>query len=84
MKAAASLDLSFYGGTRAFVHLPEADAQLQPSGADDLAYLQFTPAHYMSAGPVSWTAITVTTMPPERFYQKKGGCLKMTKMIQTA
>jgi hypothetical protein len=39
MKAAASLDLSFYGGTRAFVHLPEADAQLQPSGADDLAYL---------------------------------------------
>ena len=42
MKAAASLDLSFYGGTRAFVHLPEAETQLQPSGSDDLAYLQFT------------------------------------------
>ncbi|MBT8363228.1 MAG: AMP-binding protein, partial [Deltaproteobacteria bacterium] len=42
MKAAASLDLSFYGGSRAFVHLPEEDLQLRPSGADDLAYLQFT------------------------------------------
>ena len=73
MKAAASLDLSFYGGTRAFVHLPEADAQLQPSEADGLAYLQFTSAHYMSVGPVSWMAITVTTMPPGGFYQKKDG-----------
>jgi fatty-acyl-CoA synthase len=73
MKAAASLDLSFYGGTRAFVHLPEADAQLQPSGADDLAYLQFTSALYMSADPVSWTATTGTTMPPEKFYQKMDG-----------
>jgi fatty-acyl-CoA synthase len=42
MKAAASLDLSFYGGTKAFVHLPEEDVQLHQSGADDLAYLQFT------------------------------------------
>jgi len=42
MKAAASLDLSFYGGTKAFVHLPEEDVQLYQSGADDLAYLQFT------------------------------------------
>jgi len=42
MKAAASLNLSFYGGTKAFVHLPEEDVQLQQSGADDLAYLQFT------------------------------------------
>jgi fatty-acyl-CoA synthase len=42
MKAAASLDLSFYGGSRAFVHLPEADDPLRPSGADDVAYLQFT------------------------------------------
>jgi fatty-acyl-CoA synthase len=42
MKAAASLDLSFYGGTKAFVHLPEEDVQLHQSGADDPAYLQFT------------------------------------------
>ena len=42
MKAAASLDLSFYGGTRAFVHLPESDVPLKPSGEGDLAYLQFT------------------------------------------
>jgi fatty-acyl-CoA synthase len=42
MKAAASLNLSFYGGTKAFVHLPEEDVQLHQSGADDLAYLQFT------------------------------------------
>ena len=42
MKAAASLDLSFYGGTRAFIHLPEENVRLDPSGADDLAYLQFT------------------------------------------
>jgi fatty-acyl-CoA synthase len=42
MKAAASLDLSFYGGTKAFVHLPEEDVQLHQSGTDDLAYLQFT------------------------------------------
>ena len=42
MKAAASLDLSFYGGTRAFVHLPEVDAQLKPAGGDDLAYFQLT------------------------------------------
>ena len=42
MKAAASLDLSFYGGTRAFIHLPEEEVQLQPSGSDELAYLQFT------------------------------------------
>ena len=37
MKAAAGLDLSFYGSTRAFIHLPEVDAPLQPLGADDLA-----------------------------------------------
>ena len=42
IKAAASLDLNFYGGTKAFVHLPEEDVQLHQSGADDLAYLQFT------------------------------------------
>lgn len=42
MKAAASLDLSFYGGTKAFVHLPEENVQLHQSGTDDLAYLQFT------------------------------------------
>ena len=42
MKAAASLDLSFYGGTRAFVHLPEEDVPLGSPGADDMAYLQFT------------------------------------------
>ena len=48
MKAAASLDLSFYGGTRAFVHLPEVDAQLKPAGANDLAYLQFTTSGKLS------------------------------------
>ena len=42
MKAAASLDLNFYGGTKAFIHLPEEDVQLHPSGSDELAYLQFT------------------------------------------
>jgi fatty-acyl-CoA synthase len=42
MKAAASLDLSFYGGTQAFIHLPEEEVQLHPSGSDELAYLQFT------------------------------------------
>ena len=42
MKAAASLDLSFYGGTKAFIHLPEEEVQLNPSGTDELAYLQFT------------------------------------------
>jgi len=42
MKAAASLDLSFYGGTKAFIHLPEEEVQLHPSGTDELAYLQFT------------------------------------------
>lgn len=42
MKAAASLDLSFYGGTKAFVHLPEDNVHLHQSDADDLAYLQFT------------------------------------------
>ena len=39
MKAAASLDLSFYGGAKAFVHLPEEDVQLHQPSADDLAYL---------------------------------------------
>ena len=42
MKAAASLDLSFYGGTKAFIHLPEEDVQLSPCGSDELACLQFT------------------------------------------
>ncbi len=42
MKAAAGLDLNFCGGTRAFIHLPEEDVQLHPSGSDELAYLQFT------------------------------------------
>ena len=42
MKAAASLDLSFYGGTRAFIHLPEEEVPLHPSGSGELAYLQFT------------------------------------------
>jgi len=42
MKAAASLNLSFYGGTKAFIHLPEEEVQLNPSGSDELAYLQFT------------------------------------------
>ena len=42
MKAAASLDLSFYGGTKAFIHLPEEAVALNPSGSDELAYLQFT------------------------------------------
>ena len=42
MKAAASLDLSFYGGTKAFIHLPAENVQLHPSGSDELAYLQFT------------------------------------------
>ena len=42
MKAAASLDLSFYGGTQAFIHLPEEEVQLHPSGPNELAYLQFT------------------------------------------
>jgi fatty-acyl-CoA synthase len=42
MKAAAGLDLNFCGGTKAFIHLPEEDVQFQPSGSDELAYLQFT------------------------------------------
>lgn len=42
MKAAASLDLSFYGGTKAFIHLPDDEIQLHPSGSDELAYMQFT------------------------------------------
>jgi fatty-acyl-CoA synthase len=42
MKAASSMDLSFYGGTRAFVHLPQEDIRLTPWGPDDPAYLQFT------------------------------------------
>ncbi|MGD9300075.1 MAG: fatty acyl-AMP ligase [Desulfobacterales bacterium] len=42
MKAAASLDLSFYGGTKAFIHLPEENVHLHPCGPDELAYLQFT------------------------------------------
>jgi fatty-acyl-CoA synthase len=42
MKAAAGLNLSFYGGTKAFIHLPEEDVQLHPSGSNELAYLQFT------------------------------------------
>jgi len=42
MRAAAGLNLSFFGGTKAFVHLPEDDAQLHQPGPDDLAYLQFT------------------------------------------
>ena len=42
MKAAACLNLSFYGSTKAFIHLPEEDVELHPSGPDELAYLQFT------------------------------------------
>ena len=42
VKASASLDLSFYGGTKAFIHLPDNEIQLHPSGSDELAYLQFT------------------------------------------
>ena len=42
MKAAAGLNLSFYGGTKAFIHLPEKDVQLHPCGPDELAYLQLT------------------------------------------
>jgi fatty-acyl-CoA synthase len=42
MKTAAGLNLRFYGGTKAFIHLPEEDVQLHPSGSNELAYLQFT------------------------------------------
>jgi fatty-acyl-CoA synthase len=42
MKAAAGLNLRFCGGTKAFIHLPEEDVQLHPSGSNELAYLQFT------------------------------------------
>jgi fatty-acyl-CoA synthase len=42
MKAAARLDLSFCGSTKAFIHMPEENVQLHPSGSDELAYLQFT------------------------------------------
>ena len=42
MKAAAGQNLRFCGGTKAFIHLPEKDVQLHPSGPDELAYLQFT------------------------------------------
>ena len=42
MKAAAGLNLKFCGGTKAFIHLPEEDVQLHPSGSNELAYLQFT------------------------------------------
>jgi len=42
MEAAAGLNFSFYGGTKAFVHLPEEDVQLHRPGPDDRAYLQFT------------------------------------------
>jgi fatty-acyl-CoA synthase len=37
MKAAASLDLSFYGGTKAFIHLPEENVQLHASGLERMS-----------------------------------------------
>ncbi len=41
-EAAARLDVNFYGSTRAFVHLPEEQVELEPSAAHELAYLQYT------------------------------------------
>ena len=41
-EAADPLDVSYYGSTNAFVHLPEEPVELDPSGADELAYLQYT------------------------------------------
>ena len=54
MKAAASLDLSFYGGTKAFIHLPEEDVQLSFSGSDELAYLQFTSVNSALTAKLNW------------------------------
>ncbi|MBW2441669.1 MAG: fatty acyl-AMP ligase [Deltaproteobacteria bacterium] len=42
MRAAAGLNLSYVGGTRAFGHLPAKDMALYPAGTNELAYLQFT------------------------------------------
>jgi fatty-acyl-CoA synthase len=41
-EAADPLDVSYYGSTNAFVHLPEEPVELDPSGTDELAYLQYT------------------------------------------
>ena len=41
-EAAAGLDIDFYGSTSAFVHLPEEQVELEPSGPHELAYLQYT------------------------------------------
>ena len=41
-EAADGLDVTYYGSTNAFVHLPEEQVELDPSGAHELAYLQYT------------------------------------------
>jgi fatty-acyl-CoA synthase len=41
-EAAAGLDVNFCGSTSAFVHLPEEQVDLEPSGPHELAYLQYT------------------------------------------
>ena len=41
-EAAAGLKLNFIGSTPPFVDLPEKQVPLEPSGPDELAYLQYT------------------------------------------
>jgi fatty-acyl-CoA synthase len=41
-EAAESLELDYYGSTNAFVHLPEADIDLEPSRGNEPAYLQYS------------------------------------------
>jgi fatty-acyl-CoA synthase len=41
-EAADQLDVSYHGSTNAFIHLPEEQVELDPSGAHELAYLQYT------------------------------------------
>jgi fatty-acyl-CoA synthase len=41
-EAAVGLELNYYGSTNAFVHLPEENVELEPSGENELAYLQYT------------------------------------------